>query len=200
MRYRSNLRKGRIMKKHIISEDIFSPQSFLELITGKTYIIGVNPLKLVNKVVKEVNDTSGNTVIKRYCLSELEEILADDDLKVVLVNINNNYYWYSIPDYPKFEYTDSSIIEVFKNKSGDKLIHFFGYHSNYTDDELNAVIYKICNDRFDGQQATLLPQTDKIVLAKKLHFEYNADNGKIARLLKLNNDFVDSLFPLKKKQ
>ena len=70
----------------------------------------------------------------------------------------------------------------------------------YTDDELNAVIYKICNDRFDGQQATLLPHSDKIMLAKKLHFEYNADNGKIARLLKLQIDFVDSLFPLKKKQ
>ena len=46
----------------------------------------------------------------------------------------------------------------------------------------------------------MLPHSDKIMLAKKLHFEYNADNGKIARLLKLQIDFVDSLFPLKKKQ
>lgn len=69
----------------------------------------------------------------------------------------------------------------------------------YTDDELNAVIYKTCKDLFDGQRAILLPQADKIELARKLHFDYNADNGQIARLLKLPPSTVDAMFPQRKK-
>lgn len=69
----------------------------------------------------------------------------------------------------------------------------------FNDDELNAVLFKICKTRFGGQRAMLLPQKDKLELARLLHFDYNADNGKIARLLKLPSILVDSLFPLRKK-
>lgn len=70
----------------------------------------------------------------------------------------------------------------------------------YTDDELSAVLYKICKDQYEGQRATLLPQKDKLELAQKLHFDYNADNKTIARLLKLLPSLVDSLYPLRKKE
>ena len=69
----------------------------------------------------------------------------------------------------------------------------------YTDDELNAVLYKICKDEYGVQRATLLPQKDKLELARQLHFDYNADNGKIARLLKLSPSLVNSIYPLRKK-
>lgn len=69
----------------------------------------------------------------------------------------------------------------------------------YTDDELNAVIYKICQNLYDGRRAALLPQDDKTELARKLHFDYNADNGQIARLLKLPLLTVNAIFPQRKK-
>ena len=69
----------------------------------------------------------------------------------------------------------------------------------YTDDELNAVLYKLCKDNYEGQRAILLPQSAKDEIARKLHFDYNADNGQIARLLKLPLSNVDALFPQRKK-
>lgn len=69
----------------------------------------------------------------------------------------------------------------------------------YTDDELNAILYKKCKTDYDGQRSSLLPQKDKLDLARMLHFDYNADNDKIARLLKLSPSLVDSLFPTRKK-
>jgi REP element-mobilizing transposase RayT len=69
----------------------------------------------------------------------------------------------------------------------------------YTDDELNAVLYKICKESYNGQRATLLPQNEKLDLARTLHYDYNADNEKIARLLKLTPSLVDSMFPTRKR-
>jgi len=69
----------------------------------------------------------------------------------------------------------------------------------YTDDELSAVLYKKCKDDYDGQLATLLPQQDKLELARFLHYNYNANNDKIARLLKLAPSLVNELYPLRKK-
>ena len=69
----------------------------------------------------------------------------------------------------------------------------------YTDDELSAVLYKICKDSYEGQRVTLLPYTDKVDLARKLHFDYNADNGQVARLLKMPPSAVDAIFPTRKK-
>ena len=69
----------------------------------------------------------------------------------------------------------------------------------YTDEELVDVINGICRDRFGGQRALLLGRGDKLELAKTLHFDYNADNAKIGRLLKLPSEVLDSLFPLRNK-
>ena len=69
----------------------------------------------------------------------------------------------------------------------------------YTDEELSDVVYRICRDRFGGQKAVLLGRGDKLELAKTLHFDYNADNAKIGRLLKLPSETLASLFPLRSK-
>lgn len=68
----------------------------------------------------------------------------------------------------------------------------------YTDDELIAVLYRICNQDYNGNKPALLPTKAKQELARTLHFDYNADNGKIARLLKLDKKIVDEQFPFKK--
>lgn len=68
----------------------------------------------------------------------------------------------------------------------------------YTDDELNDVVYRICRERFGGQRPGILPNNDRIELARTLHFDYNADNAKIVRLIGLPRTVVDELFPLRK--
>lgn len=68
----------------------------------------------------------------------------------------------------------------------------------YTDDELNDVLYRICRERFGGQRPALLARGEKLELARTLHFDYNADNAKIVRLIGLSKSVVDELFPLRK--
>ena len=68
----------------------------------------------------------------------------------------------------------------------------------YTDDELIAVVYRICNQEYNGNKPALLPTKAKQELARTLHFDYNADNEKIARLLKLDKNIVDEQFPFRK--
>lgn len=69
----------------------------------------------------------------------------------------------------------------------------------YTDDELSDVVYRICKEKHGGQKATLLGKNEKIGLARILHFDYNADNAKIVRLLNLAPEIVNGLFPLRSK-
>ena len=68
----------------------------------------------------------------------------------------------------------------------------------YTDDELIAVVYRICRQNYDCENPALLPSKSRLELARTLHFNYNADNGKIARLLKLDKWIIDEQFPLRR--
>lgn len=68
----------------------------------------------------------------------------------------------------------------------------------YTDDELLAVLYRICKQNYKVIGPSLLPFKAKQELARTLHFDYNADNAKIARLLNLDRRIVDEIFPLRR--
>lgn len=65
----------------------------------------------------------------------------------------------------------------------------------YTDDDLFDVVKKICKDNYEGQRPTLLGKNEKMDLARTLHFDYNADNAKISRMLNLPQSILDQLFP-----
>ena len=65
----------------------------------------------------------------------------------------------------------------------------------YTDDELYDVINRICRDKYGSQRPSLLGKDEKMELVRKLHYDYNADNAKISRLLRLPKTHVDQLFP-----
>lgn len=69
----------------------------------------------------------------------------------------------------------------------------------YTDDELNDVLRRLCRDKYNSQRASLLGRNEKMELARTLHYDYNADNAKIARLLKMPVHLLDELYPLRKK-
>jgi hypothetical protein len=65
----------------------------------------------------------------------------------------------------------------------------------YTDDELFDVVRRICKEKYEGQRPTLLGKNAKLELARMLHFNYNADNAKIVRMLNLAPSILDQLFP-----
>lgn len=66
----------------------------------------------------------------------------------------------------------------------------------YTDDELFDIVRRECRQKYNGERASLLDRDQKLELARTLHFDYNAGNTQIARLLKLSTDTLDQLFPL----
>lgn len=68
----------------------------------------------------------------------------------------------------------------------------------YTDDELSDALFRLSREKYGGQRITSLGKTDKMNVARLLHFDYNADNAKIARLINLDKTIVDALFPGRK--
>ena len=64
-----------------------------------------------------------------------------------------------------------------------------------TDDEMYAVAVKYAESSFGSRQLGLLDPEQKIQLCKELHFKYNASNQQIRRLLKLDLNILNELFP-----
>ena len=64
-----------------------------------------------------------------------------------------------------------------------------------TEDEMYQTVKQIANQQYCVKQATLLPPKAKNEVAKTMHFDYNASNSQIQRLLKLDLSFVRELFP-----
>ena len=64
-----------------------------------------------------------------------------------------------------------------------------------TDDELYGAVRSICKKEYRDCNPNLLPAKEKMDLARKLHFDYNATNKQIQRMLKLSPARVDELFP-----
>ncbi len=69
----------------------------------------------------------------------------------------------------------------------------------YTDDELFDVVRRECRQKYNGERAVTLGWEQKLELARTLHFDYNAGNAKIARLLKLTTETLDEIFPLSRR-
>ena len=64
-----------------------------------------------------------------------------------------------------------------------------------TDDEMYAVAAKYAESCFGCRQLGLLDPEQKIQLCKELYFKYNASNQQIRRLLKLDLNILNELFP-----
>lgn len=65
----------------------------------------------------------------------------------------------------------------------------------YTDDELYDIVRQICRDKYAGQRPALLGKNEKMGLARLLRYDYNADNAKIMRLLRIPMEVLNQLFP-----
>ncbi len=93
---------------------------------------------------------------------------------------NNAHHYYSLV---------SRLVESFSDiakEQADKIV--------YTDEELSSVMYSISMEKFK-QKPLQLDKDGKLVVAKILHFKYNANNQQIRRLLRLDTDILNSLFP-----
>lgn len=85
--------------------------------------------------------------------------------------------------------------KVSKNiESQKEIAGIIGESIYYTDYDLIDVITASCNKKFGVKNASELTPKDKIELAKSLHYDYNASNKQISRLLKLSIDTVSMLF------
>lgn len=81
-------------------------------------------------------------------------------------------------------------VESFKEiaqMSGDKII--------YTDEEIFSACIYFARKNFEKWKIGDLNKNEKIELAKHLHFNYNASNKQISRLLKIEDSLVAALFP-----
>ena len=81
-------------------------------------------------------------------------------------------------------------VESFKDIAqiaGDSII--------YSDEEMFSASIHFARKNFEKQKITLLDRNEKIELAKHLHFNYNASNKQISRLLKMEDSTVRALFP-----
>ena len=69
-----------------------------------------------------------------------------------------------------------------------------------TEEEMYQTVNRIAKRDYNLNLATRLPPKAKIEIAKKMHFDYNASNSQIQRLLKLDMNLVRELFPLQERQ
>lgn len=65
----------------------------------------------------------------------------------------------------------------------------------YSDTDLFAHITSKCSKEYNCSTISSLSKESKIELARELHFNYNAGNKQICRLLKLDMTVVSALFP-----
>ncbi len=70
---------------------------------------------------------------------------------------------------------------------GDKII--------LTDDEMYSTILMVCKKEYNVEQPVQLNKDAKIRVAKLMHYDYNASNKQIRRILRLDDHVIESLFP-----
>ena len=63
-----------------------------------------------------------------------------------------------------------------------------------TDDEMFAILSLLAKKKYGDGRVTLLPNNSKIELAKALKSDYNASQGQIQRMLRLDRGIVSELF------
>ncbi len=74
------------------------------------------------------------------------------------------------------------------NQLGDKIV--------YTDDEMFSAAIALSAKKFDINKLSALDTGQRAELARSLHFNYNATNKQICRILGLNKAFVEGMFPV----
>ena len=82
-----------------------------------------------------------------------------------------------------------------KVESFAEIARHLGDMVTYTDEEIYVAIISICNKDYQVRNVVELAVDQKLDLAKKLRFGYNASNKQIIRMLRLDEYVVNSMFP-----
>ena len=69
----------------------------------------------------------------------------------------------------------------------------------YTDEEMYVAVFQHIKKQFDKTGIQSLSKTEKLLVAKVMHYEYNSSNKQICRILKVDIESVNALFPQSSK-
>ena len=90
---------------------------------------------------------------------------------------------------------------VFKNVEAQcEVAERLGEHPNLNDDELFQTAQQICRTQFNYESVKDLPLQQRKQLAIILKNKWKASNGQLARIARLDQYVVDSMFPLTAKR
>lgn len=81
-------------------------------------------------------------------------------------------------------------------ESQKKIAAEIGERIFYNDNELFSACARMAKKLFGESRPSVLTKEEKISLAKTLHYDYNAGNKQISRMLSLDTSVVTALFPL----
>ena len=73
----------------------------------------------------------------------------------------------------------------------------FGDRISFTDNELYSVVAELCRTTYSVNSPSVLPKEAKVEVARKMHFEYNASDKQIARMLRVDPGLIP-MFLVKK--
>lgn len=88
------------------SESVYSPQAYLEAVTGKCYIIHGDTIYDLLDEIQAILSENGYKLLWDYPLTEIDEIVAND-INVVLVELTGDdengkwrtvYRWFEVPE------------------------------------------------------------------------------------------------------
>ncbi len=78
------------------------------------------------------------------------------------------------------------------------IAHGIGERIYYTDDELFKAVQRISASKYGTTSPSTVDKKCKLELAHTMHYQYNASNKQIIRILRLDEAIVGSLFPSKR--
>lgn len=81
-------------------------------------------------------------------------------------------------------------------ESAKDIAKIIGEKIFYTDEDLYTHISSLCHKRYDCNSISVLTSESKIEIARELHYDFNAGNKQISRLLKMDISVLNSLFPI----
>ena len=70
-----------------------------------------------------------------------------------------------------------------------------GDQISVTDEEMYSIASNLSNRLYSVRQPSLVANQQKVELAKKLHYDYNATKKQLRRILRLDLSVLNELFP-----
>ena len=86
-------------------------------------------------------------------------------------------------------------VESFQNIAAE-----IGDTITYSDEEMYVSVFHHIKKQFNKSGIQTLSKTEKLQVAKLMHYEYNSSNKQISRILKLDIESINALFPQKSRK